>query len=82
LISLGIDNVDAEKLRLEGIIRTGIAPPIAGLAIKDLRLDGTKIAMVIRLPVNFGRPHVVTFNAADAFIPGTLLGNTSSTFLS
>jgi len=67
LVGLELTNVDAEKLRLEETIRTGIAPRVTGLSIKVVPLDGSKVAIVVRIPHSFGRPHMVTFKGGSRF---------------
>lgn len=67
LVGLQLGNVDAEKLRLEDLIRTGIAPRIAGISIEVVPLGGAKIAAVIRIPHSFARPHMVTFKNSGRF---------------
>jgi hypothetical protein len=67
LIGLEFANVDGEKLRLEEMIRTGIAPRVSGLSIKAVPLDGPKVAIVVRIPHSFGRPHMVTFKGSSRF---------------
>jgi len=66
LVGLQLDNVDAEKLRLEDIIRNGIAPR-AGISIEVVPLSGTGVAVVIRIPYSFARPHMVTFKNSGRF---------------
>lgn len=67
LVGLQLTNVDAEKLRLEEIIRTGIAPRVTGLSIKVVALEGSKVAIVVRIPHSFARPHMVTFKGGSRF---------------
>ena len=67
LIGLQLDNVDAEKLTLEEVIRNGIAPRIVGYSIEVVPVDGTKVAIVIRIPNSFARPHMVTFKNSSRF---------------
>lgn len=40
LVGLEPTNVDAEKLRLEEIVRNGVAPRVTGLSIKVVPLEG------------------------------------------
>jgi hypothetical protein len=67
LEGLQLTNIDAEKLKLEDIVRNGVAPRIAGLSIKVVPLDGSKVAIVIRIPHSFARPHMVTFKGSSRF---------------
>jgi Putative DNA-binding domain len=67
LVGLQLDNVDTEKLRLEDIIRSGIAPRIAGISVEVVPLSGTEVAFVIRIPNSFARPHIVTFKSSQRF---------------
>lgn len=59
-------DLDAEVLRIEGIIRDGIAPRIQGIVSQPVPLEGdhhsgNRQALVMRVPRSIGRPHVVTF---------------------
>ncbi|OFW32075.1 MAG: hypothetical protein A3J28_08395 [Acidobacteria bacterium RIFCSPLOWO2_12_FULL_60_22] len=58
---------DAERLRLEEIIRTGVAPRIPGIQTKPILLEGSKWAMVIRIPSSLLSPHMVTFRNLSRF---------------
>jgi hypothetical protein len=59
-------NSDAEKLRLEEIIRTGIEPRIVGLRI--VHIDGfSGPVLLVRIPQSFSSPHVVWFKKTSRF---------------
>ncbi len=58
---------DSERLRLEEIIRNGIAPRIPGLAIRVVPLETSGAALVIRVPRSFVLPHMVTFKGTSRF---------------
>ena len=59
LQGLGIANVDQEILRLENMIRDGIAPRILSVATKSITLSNSKVALVIRIPKSWISPHRV-----------------------
>lgn len=56
----GID-VDAEKLRLENIINSGVRPRIPGISITDVSLSSGATVIIIRIPRSWASPHMVTF---------------------
>src|ERR1043166_7032455 len=53
LVGIPARDWDAERLRLEEIIRNGIAPRIPGLTIKVVPLESSGAALVIRIPRSF-----------------------------
>lgn len=56
----GID-ADAEKLRLENMLRDSIDPRIPGVEIKEIRLLTSAVVIVVRIPNSWARPHVVNY---------------------
>lgn len=61
LCGLQIDDVDAEILRLENLRRDGVEPRIPGVSIKDVPLQNSKVALVIRIAKSWSQPHRVVF---------------------
>lgn len=64
---LEIANPDGELLRLEDMIRAGVRPRIPGLQIKTVTVKTDKVAIVIRIPKSWARPHQVVFNGEYRF---------------
>lgn len=64
---LRLENADAEILRLEGIIRTGIEPRIPGYGIHHIPLQANGAAIIIRVPRSFALPHMVKYGGASKF---------------
>ncbi len=62
----GLDS-DREKLRLENIIRDGVAPRIAGISIQSVLLQNGNLVIVIHIPKSWSSPHMVTFKGASRF---------------
>ncbi len=62
----GLDS-DQEKLRLENIIRDGVAPRIAGISIQSVLLQNGNLVIVIHIPKSWSSPHMVTFKGASRF---------------
>ena len=62
-----LDNVDAERVRLEQIARTGIQPRIMGLRIEPVPLANGRHAIVIEVPESFSRPHRVVIEGSNRF---------------
>jgi predicted HTH transcriptional regulator len=52
-------SAEHELRRLESLARTGIAPPIAGLQAKAVRLEGGGFVVVFRVPASRQAPHWV-----------------------
>ena len=67
LVSLPSANLDADRLRLEEIIRNGIAPRMPGVVIKPVQLESSGAVLVIRVPRSFALPHMVTFKGGSRF---------------
>lgn len=62
-----VANPDGEVLRLEDIARTGIRPRIPGLLVRPVTLETGKVAIIIRIPKSWSRPHQVVFNSEFRF---------------
>jgi hypothetical protein len=58
---------DKEKLRLEEIIRNGIAPRIAGISIHAVQLQNGNCVIATYIPKSWSSPHMVTFKGASRF---------------
>lgn len=67
LNGLDIADLDAQILRLESIIRDGIAPRIPGVVVHSVSLTNGKNAIVIHIPRSWARPHMVKFQDACKF---------------
>lgn len=74
LVGLSTPNLDAEKLRLEEIIRNGIEPRIPGLTIWAVAIGSDNATLVIRIPRSFARPHMVTYKGSSRFYSRTSAG--------
>ncbi len=64
---LNVADLDAEKLRLEGVIRDGIEPRIIGVQIQSVSGFPSGPVLVIRIPRSFAAPHMVTFKNSSRF---------------
>ncbi len=58
---LDIDNLDAEILRLENLLRTSIEPRIIGTYFHPFKLSNGKTLIVAHVPKSFNPPHVVNY---------------------
>ena len=67
VVGMEIANPDAEVLRLEEIARTGIRPRIPGLLMRAVTVKTDRVAIVIRVPKSWARPHQVIFNGEFRF---------------
>ena len=61
---VGISNIDAdaEKLRLDNIIRDGIKPRIFGISIRAIKINNGNFIFIIYIPNSWSKPHVVESN--------------------
>jgi len=62
----GIDP-DAEILRLEQLVRSGIEPRITGIRIKAISLVNGSQAIVVRIPKSWNYPHRISAQNANRF---------------
>lgn len=67
LLGLKLEDIDAEILRLDNIIRDGIEPRISGLQIHPVNLMSGSVAIVIRIPRSWAIPHMVSYQGATKF---------------
>ena len=58
---------DAEILRLESSIRTGINPRMPGVHSKAVPLGSGKVVLIIRIPRSYAAPHMVTYKGSSRF---------------
>ena len=61
------DDVDAEILRLDGSIRSGVDPRIPNVGLKAVALENGRHVVVLEVPPSFARPHMVTFKGTNRF---------------
>lgn len=66
---LGLSDIDqdAEKLRLEQIIRGGLQPRIMGIQTHSVILEGGRFVLIIRIPKSWNPPHRVSANGSNSF---------------
>lgn len=69
-----IADVDAEVLRLDSILRTGIDPRIPGVSIRDVALENGQTAILIRIPKSWASPHMIIFKDWRRFYSRTSAG--------
>jgi hypothetical protein len=62
-----VPNEDSELLRIEEILRTGIAPKISALQPKFVRLTNQRTALIIRVPQSWNSPHMVVYQGTNKF---------------
>ncbi len=67
-------NVDQETLRLDNLIRNGIAPRISGVQIKGIDGFPSGPVIVIRVPRSWAAPHMITFQSESRFFSRTNAG--------
>ena len=64
---LSLSNIDAEKLRIDNIIRDGISPRIQGMGIEPVKLKNGNIALVIHIPQSWSSPHMISYKSSSRF---------------
>jgi hypothetical protein len=67
-------NADAEKRRLEDVLRNGIDPRIPGVRLKHIDGFVTGPVIVARVPKNWTSPHMVTYKNLSRFFSRTSAG--------
>lgn len=67
LCGVEVNDGDAEKLRLENMVRDGIQPRINGISSASIRLQNGRTAVVMHIPKSWAMPHMVTFKGASKF---------------
>ena len=67
-------NVDAELLRLDQMIRSGISPRIVGFQIYRVSGLGNGPAIVIRIPRSWQGPHIVSYQQHFRFFSRNAAG--------
>src|SRR6476660_3125033 len=73
-------DMDAEQLRLEQIIRSGVAPGIPCVELGEpIPVSNGRSVFLIRIPRSGISPHMVTYQGTRSFTRETLRGNIRST---
>lgn len=67
IVGIDVDNLDAEILRLENMIRDGIEPRPPGLKTYSVSLENGKVVIVIQIPRSWALPHMVTYKGHSKF---------------
>lgn len=74
IVGLAGLNVDAERLRLDAIIREGIAPRMPPIAFHEVRRDPAPPCLVLRIPRSWAGLHMVTYKNLSRFYSRTSSG--------
>ncbi|MCW4048786.1 MAG: ATP-binding protein [Candidatus Bathyarchaeota archaeon] len=64
---LHVADVDAEILRLESMLQSGIEPRIPGIKTISVSLQIPNVVIIIRIPKSWMSPHMVTFDNLSRF---------------
>ena len=67
IVGVELSNADAEILRLENVLRTGVGPRIAGVRFRRLEGFERGPALIIRVPRSWAGPHMATFQHHSRF---------------
>lgn len=63
IVGLDLADADAEKLKIESILRDSLEPPISGITIRSIGLDNGHVVIVVRVPRSWIAPHRVKPNS-------------------
>ena len=71
-VAVGVPGVsppdaDAELLRLDAVVRSGLDPRVTGLRMRAVPLLAGGRVFVVRVPRSFGRPHAVSYKGRFRF---------------
>ena len=66
---MGLDafDPDNDKLKMENIIRDGIAPRIIGIRLRPVDLNSGRRVVIVRVPNSLNRPHMVVLKNWSRF---------------
>ena len=67
VVGLGFFDPDSDILKMENVIRDGIAPRIIGIRIRSVSLSNGRRAIIVRVPNSLNRPHMVVFKKWSRF---------------
>lgn len=67
VVGLELNNWDAERLRLENILRDGLDPRVLGIEMECRSLPGGRVVVIIRIPRSVQAPHMVMFRNWSRF---------------
>jgi hypothetical protein len=67
VVGVDVASIDQEVLRLENILRDGIAPRIPGIRFRPIVGFSRGAAVVVRVPRSWAAPHMVAFQASGKF---------------
>ena len=67
ITGIDIENTDAEKLKIENIIRDGISPRVPGVAMQPVVIKGGKSIFIIYVPKSYSSPHMVSYKGSSRF---------------
>jgi hypothetical protein len=64
---VSIPDLDAEKLRLENMLRDGLEPRVPGIAIQDVSLSNGNLVLIISIPKSWASPHMIKLRNSSRF---------------
>src|SRR5438128_9124671 len=71
---IALGNVEAELLRLEGMIQAGVDPRIPNVTLRAIPLSSGYSVIIIRIPKSWAAPHMVTVLGSNRFYSRTSSG--------
>jgi hypothetical protein len=64
---LEIGDIDAEMLRLQAILRSGLDPKIPRVLIQPIAIENDRVVLLVRIPTSWALPHMVVFKGSSRF---------------
>ena len=67
VMGIEIADPDAEILRIQNIMRDGLAPRIPSTAIRPILLENVKYCIIVRIPQSWMKPHMVSLGSSKFY---------------
>ena len=67
VVGLASFDPDKDSLKIENILRDGVAPRIVGIRVQPVALSNGLMAIIVRVPNSLNRPHMVVFKQWSRF---------------
>lgn len=74
VVGISVENIDQEKLRIAGIIQSGIQPRIPQKDVFYIKLKNGNYVLIVRIYRSWIGPHRIIFNGWDKFYSRTSAG--------
>ena len=61
------EDIDAEILRLESMILTGLQPRISGISSRYIKMDNGNLFLLMHIPNSYASPHIISYQNSSKF---------------